>query len=406
MKTALDTAYEGLEQIAKEIADKRAFDPANHQAQTRPESNSPSGAPPELVDLFRSEPRQDNIQRSRHWRRIVLESATSIPLDPSAPYRIKGLVHDGDFSVVYGQSGSGKTFLVLYLAQKMATGRDVFGRRVRPSRVALFALEGASGLAKRLAAIQAAHGAAENLYVHREPLTLFRNKDVVREVIAAIKEYRADVVIFDTLSRTMSGANENSPEDMTHMVGIFGQIQAETGAHVMLVHHSGKNETLGARGHSSLRAAVDVELEVSAGEGGQRSLRVTKGRDDADGLTYGFRLNVVDLGEDQDGDQITTCVVEELGTQPVSPKGPKLSKGDRQALGWLQEAVNDFGEDPPFELPAGIRVVTKDRWTEVARKRTGEGSEEAVRKAITRAITSLTVARMIGIHAPYFWVTK
>jgi energy-coupling factor transporter ATP-binding protein EcfA2 len=364
------------------------------------------------ADIIRLEDRIEGHQpptarnQNGHQRRIELHSATSIPLDPSAPYRIKGLVHDGDFSVVYGQSGCGKTFLVLHLVYMIATGRDVFGRRVRPGRVALFALEGSSGLSKRLAAIQAAHGAAENLYIHRDPLILFKNKEAVKDVIAAILEYSADVVVFDTLSRTMSGANENSPEDMTHMVGVFGQIQAATGAHVMLVHHSGKNEALGARGHSSLRAAVDVELEVSSGEGGERTLRVTKGRDDADGLTYGFKLKVVDLGEDDDGDCITTCVVEELGTQALKVKAPKLNKGDAQALSWLREAVNEYGQEPPFDLPAGIQVVTKDRWTEIARKRTGEGSDDTIRKAISRAITNLSVAKMIAVHDPYFWVTK
>lgn len=337
---------------------------------------------------------------------VELVSAASIHLEKSPPYFVKGLVHRGDLSVVYGQSGCGKTFLVLDLAHAVATGRaSVFGRRVRAGRVALFALEGASGLAKRVSAIQSEFGRAENLFVYRKPLVLFQNQEMVRDVIDAVLVCEAEFVIFDTLSRTMSGANENSPEDMTAMVGVFGLIQSSTGAHVMLVHHSGKNEASGARGHSSLRAAVDIELEVTSGEGGERRVRVAKGRDDADGQEYGFRLRVVELGEDDDGDQITTCTVEPSSSPPRT-KAVKISKGDAQALSWLREATEEYGEGPPFELPSGMKVTTKDKWAAIAKKRTAESSEEAIRKTISRAITNLSVAKMIGVHAPYFWVTR
>ena len=56
------------------------------------------------------------------------------------------------------------------------------------------------------------------------------------------------------------------------------------------------------------------------------------------------------------------------------------------------------------DLPAGIKVTTKGKWSEVARKRTGEDKDEATRKAISRAVTSLTVAKRIGVHSPFFWL--
>lgn len=340
-------------------------------------------------------------------RPIELVRASSISLGAEPRYYIKGLVHQGDLSMVYGPSGCGKTFLALYIANAVASGQaSILGRRVRQGRVALFALEGAGGLGKRVKALEAQSGATDNLFVYRGPLQLFRQETIVRDVIAAILECQADVVIFDTLARTMSGANENSPEDMTHMLGVFAKIQAATGAHVMLVHHSGKDKALGARGHSSLRAAVDVELEVAKDEKGERTVQVTKGRDDADGDLYGFRLNSVPLGDDEDGDPITTCVVEELGTRPTPVKAAKLSNGDKLALSWLKEAVEEFGEVPPLSLPAGIKAVTKDKWTSIGKLRSGGRSEDAVRKAIERATTNLQLAKAIAVHSPYFWLTR
>lgn len=303
------------------------------------------------------------VKLNGHASGILLERASSIAIEAGSSYFIKGWVHPGDFSVVYGQSGSGKTFFALALAYAIAIGQQTFfGRRVRQGRVVLFSLEGSSGLPKRLTAIQDLYGVAEDLFVYRNPLILFQNSNAVRDVIAAVQACEAGLVIFDTLSRTMSGANENSPEDMTAMVGIFGQIQSATGAHVMLVHHSGKNDALGARGHSSLRAAVDVELEVTRSEGGGRMLRVAKGRDDADGQEYGFMLKVVELGTDDDGDPVTTCLVEEA-IAPQRERAPaKLS--DFQHL-VLKNAMNLLSDGHHTELNvrprAGMPGVTAVR---------------------------------------------
>jgi RecA-family ATPase len=75
------------------------------------------------------------------------------------------------------------------------------------------------------------------------------------------------MIVLDTLSRVIAGGNENAPDDMGQLIGNCDRIRAEARAHVMLVHHTGKDEARGARGHSSLRAATDTEIEVSGGNG-------------------------------------------------------------------------------------------------------------------------------------------
>ena len=77
------------------------------------------------------------------------------------------------------------------------------------------------------------------------------------------------------------------------------------GAHVMLVHHFGKNTDAGARGHSSLFGAVDTELTVED----KRKLKITKQKEGEDGVSYAFRLEQVDLGNDEDGNAVTSAVV-------------------------------------------------------------------------------------------------
>lgn len=341
---------------------------------------------------------------------LRLVSAAEIALETGQPYLLKGLIHRGDASVLYGQSGCGKTFLALYIAQAIATGRSIFGRRVKQAPVALFALEGSAGLAKRLVASQNTHGSAPDLFVYRKPITLFQNPGILGEVVAGIQDCCAALVIFDTLSRTMAGANENAPEDMTYMVAAFDLIRERTGAHVMLVHHSGKNEANGARGHSSLKAAVDVEMEVE-NDNGRRCMRVTKGRDDAGGQEYGFNLRVDDLGADDDGDRITTCVVEESLTEPQKKpeRAPKLTSFE----GLLLKDFNNLPREwvrPEDGMPMVNGVDREALVGELKRKgrldaSPGMAMTAGDRKKVQRALEGLEQKGLINATAKWVWRT-
>ncbi len=126
------------------------------------------------------------------------------------------------------------------------------------------------------------------------------------------------MIVIDTLSRAMSGANENSPEDMTKFIGNCDQLRELTGAHVATVHHSGKDKAAGARGHSSLRAATDTEIELDYNEEtGLRTAKATKQRDLETGAIFNFKLKVIELGQDDDGDAVTTCVIEKASSEEV-----------------------------------------------------------------------------------------
>lgn len=123
-------------------------------------------------------------------------------------------------------------------------------------------------------------------------------------------------------------------EDLAELLGekssskLRGTLSEATGATALVVHHAGKDATRGARGWSGIKAAADAELEVSRTDA-RGLLKITKMKDGNDGRAWGFRLNIIDLGIDADGDRETSCVVEYM---PAPPK--KLSnhepKGARQ----------------------------------------------------------------------------
>ena len=161
-------------------------------------------------------------------------------------------------------------------------------------------------------------------------------------------------MVVDTLSRALAGGNENSSEDMGALVQNMDAIRAETGACVLFIHHTGKDQARGARGWSGLRAAIDTEIEVVADErAGIATATVVKQRDMPKGSAFGFRLETVVLGRNRHGEDVTTCVVEPTGLDASRPaKGARLSGDQVAALRVLQDAIAEHGRNGTPRRPA------------------------------------------------------
>ena len=144
------------------------------------------------------------------------------------------------------------------------------------------------------------------------------------------------VLVIDTLARATSGGagfDENSNSEMSKLISGLDQIRERTGIHIMLVHHSGKDQNRGARGASSLKAAAGSEIELSFDEETRiRTARATKQRDIETGAEINFILQVIELGEDADGDQVTTCVIREATPDEIEEKQKKAITGKNQKL--------------------------------------------------------------------------
>lgn len=239
---------------------------------------------------------------------------------------IKNLLPAYGLGVAFGAPGSGKTFetldLALHVASPDFTGWR--GRRVTSVNVAYVACEGGRVMQNRVSAWRMRHGAIGGfgLYPYATNLskpdaaTEERRVEVgdAGELCRSIEMQQGGVglVVIDTLSRAMKGADENSGVDMGNFIAACEQIQKRLNCFVLIVHHCGKDAAKGSRGHSSLLAAVDLELEVKrvGAKSAERVMTVTKMRDGEDGAEFKFRLVKVDLGKDEDGEPVTTCVVE------------------------------------------------------------------------------------------------
>ncbi|WP_244145322.1 helicase RepA family protein [Paraburkholderia mimosarum] len=254
---------------------------------------------------------------------------------------VQGLLTVGGGSVLYGDSNSGKTFLVIDLAAAVARGVEWMGKRTEPGMVVYLAAESPASVRCRLQAYQRHHGVrVPNFAVVQNPLNLFENDADTSAIIATVQRLEAQrgqkvqLIVGDTLARLSAGANENAGQDMSRVIERFDRIRTECNAHFMLIHHSGKNAASGSRGWSGVRAAVDAEIEITDSPTG-RCAEITKVRDlGTKGERIGFRLDVVELGLTKWGAPATTCV--------VAPESAPVRAVTGKKLGAVEGAVLEF----------------------------------------------------------------
>ena len=337
---------------------------------------------------------------------------------------IKNILGEGDLGVIYGEPRAGKTFFALDMAMHVALGRDYRGRNVRPGGVLYVGLEGWRGLQNRAIAQRLKYGEESDANGQRVPIALWsvtldlcHSDEDVNKLIAAVCELSSQLdepialIVIDTLARAMGSGDENSPSDMGALVRNATRIQHQTGAHVLLVHHVGKDKNRGPRGHSSLYGAVDTAIEVVRGKGsGDSEARLDKVKDAEDGVKFSFRLKQVELGVDEDGDPITTCIVEHTG-EAFHDTSPKLTGQEAQAVAFLRQALADHGEPVPSQnssMPRDVQVVHVERWREECRTRglAKSSKPEAARQAFGRVKKSLQEGQVIGVVDEYVWLEE
>lgn len=333
------------------------------------------------------------------------------------PYLVKNWLNAGRFSVLYGEPGSMKTFVALDLAANLAIAskdaeRRWHGHRLRGGPVLYIACEGGGSFEDRLAAFCLTHEVERReipFYVLPQPIDLGdpAGGDAPRLIEAVKAMGGVSLIIVDTLSRALFGGNENSPDAMGAFVAVVDAIRAATDAHVMVIHHTGKDVERGARGHSSLKAAADTELVVTRKDG-VVVVRTTKQRDLADGLDIAFRWKEVEVGIDEDGDTLHSLVLEPTEDRP-EPALEKRSKANEIALDVLWKAIKSKdavpgGGDQGPPIQPNRHAILEDQWRGLCYDAgISGGSQEAKKKAFQRARKDLLDADKIGIHEGWVW---
>ena len=265
----------------------------------------------------------------------LLGRADILALPPST-WLVKGVLPDTGLAAIFGPSGSGKTFLGFDLGVAITLGRSWFGHRVAEVPVTYVMLEGAGGAQKRLQAWELENGAQVPPTFRMLIQSFHLMSDAEVDELAAVLP-KGGVVIIDTLNRAAPTADENSSVDMGKILEGMKRLQELTQGLVIVVHHTGKDALRGLRGHSSLHATLDAAIEVLR-DGDARSWRLAKERDGGDIAGFSFSLKVQDLGQDADGDPITSCAIGPAASTLFTPKVPS-GKDQKSALAVVRQAL-------------------------------------------------------------------
>lgn len=170
--------------------------------------------------------------------------------------------------LLYGPSGSYKSFLALHVALVLASGTPLLGYTGCVQRVVYAAAEGPRSVSrKRRPAWRVAHSIEcpmEFSLINDVPRCAI--PETVKQFCEAIKarQLKPRLVVIDTLARAMAGMNENDAKDAALFIEAIEYIKREFSCTVLVVHHSGKERERGARGSSALEAGFDAVYEVKA----------------------------------------------------------------------------------------------------------------------------------------------
>jgi hypothetical protein len=324
---------------------------------------------------------------------------------PPLEWVVKGLFPVGGVGAIYGESGSGKTFVAIDMIAAIAEGTRWFNMRTKQLPVSVFALEGEGGLRGRVKAWE-----LQNKREYPESVLFWdsakngsfalrdgdprsdENKTRLVQLCADLNASgrRGGVVVIDTLNQASDGADENSSRDMGELLRAMKLIQRETGSLVLVVHHATKSkENQSMRGHGSLYGAMDGVMEVlrdvineQTGEPieGRRGWVAKKVKDGRDGYTKLFDMRQHIVGSDEDG-PIESIAIEPVAEFIVDEQTGEVNQVEnRGALGRGAGGAQRGGERAPRrergkragsnEAPAVTRPNQTPTWSNAERAST------------------------------------
>jgi hypothetical protein len=297
------------------------------------------------------------------------------------PMLIKRLVPLDGITFVGGQSGAGKTFIVIDLAVSVASGEPFFGHKVTERvGVAIFAAEGASTIASRVTVARnhKAHGeilpiawlgAVPNLADPKEVRAMVNRLRAVDARFRASHGVRLGAVICDTLSASFSLADENDNSEAAKAIRAMKNLSDALRVVVLPVHHFGKAAETGLRGASAWRAGCDTVLSVMADRDNttskcrNRALVLAKSRTGEEGWRVAFDLSFVELGKDEDGDPFGACFIEPGEAESIitSAKAKPLPRAARAYIDALHIVAGENGQKVRPFGSEGSEVNAADR---------------------------------------------
>lgn len=283
---------------------------------------------------------------------------------PPPTWRIVGALPDESFTLLFGPTGTLKSFVAVDMALSVAAGVPWQGHKTKPGSVIYIAAEGGAGINKRAAAWLLTHKGADlgdrfRVIPHRVSLA---DADSLRRLRAAVETYAAmldeppALIVVDTWSRNTPGVDENNSRDQSKLIDdLFDDMAKQHGCGVVVVHHSGV-ESGRERGSTALPGAADCRWETKRGKKDPNLTMVChKLKEWEEAPDLELKAHVVDLPEEfvtEDDPHPTSLVLLRKDPVVVDPHVEHRQVAARlQGHGVLsqtkvQNLLKGFGQNP------------------------------------------------------------
>lgn len=327
---------------------------------------------------------------------------------PAENWLIKSWIPSDSIIVIFGDSGTGKSFVTIDLLCHIAAGIPWLGSETRKGIVLYIAGEGQNGIIRRFKAWFEHHGhsgAVNNILLRTIPAALCdatATADLVAEIAAM--PIKPVAIAIDTLARNFGPGDENATRDMNQFVAGVDAIRLATQAAIITPHHSGHAEKTRARGSSVLKAAIDTEFCIEK-DGDTVSMRCPKMKDAEAPPPVAWTLARQALPWcDADGTPMNSAVL--VPTEAVQNgtfhKDERLTVAQRIALDALRTALTEHGVDD-----RGVVAVAEDQWRQAAYNAgiaSSDATQQAKRRAFQRARETLISTKLVCTHAGNYWL--
>jgi hypothetical protein len=351
----------------------------------RPTEEVPMAQPTTAPDLLPHEPEEDwaptgpdtafaaeggtptpvvslNVTRSvaAMLKRSTLLSDAKFSL--TVPYLVKGWLFEGQTSIVYAPSNAGKTSWVLDITRSITADEDWHGYRTKTGRSVLYIAAEAPGSIFRRTALFS--DAAKGRFIVLDQAVDLVGDPEAGDKIAALVDLwekqngmRISLVVIDTLTLCFGDGDENSTRDAGRAIASAKVAAEKTGAHVMLIHHTGKDRSAGARGSYAITGNSDTVIELVPVEGEEKTVVALqrKQREAGTDESLAFKIVAVKLGTDEDDDTITTSGIEVVGNS-ADARRMILRKSKDRAMEAVMAALRAL-EAAPGGNAAGFKAA-------------------------------------------------
>lgn len=281
---------------------------------------------------------------------------------------VKNLIPADATGILFGETGSYKSFIAIDLSLHIAHGLSWCGYKTTQGSVFFIAGEGGAGLYRRIEAWHQLHGLspeASQFFVCPTPIALNEAQNS-KEIMQLIKERAKStglprLIVIDTLSQNFSGLENDSSDIADYMRTLIDEIRVHfQNSSILLIHHTGHVNKQRMRGAYSLKANADF-VYLLEGSNLSTVLKAQKMKDCEIPAPLLFRLEMVELGRDMENEPITSLTPLHVDKLHISQStNNKTGKHTAKFFKAFKELGNDTSEAELLDNFLALSELSRD----------------------------------------------